>query len=305
MQSLQSLEEVLGSMEYPGRFLSVGRSPTEEYDTALIYSITGRSPDSQSRELVEGENTGVVRTKVTDPEVLKKGSEALLVYPAIIPVTAGASNYVVASNGYQTNLLHTALVNLTNFVGELNKKEHNKFEKTVIESALSNPHLIYDQQNDRVIDVTTYEPDPSHTPRISLVASTERACLHIVRCGKDEQKEPAYHPFDLSGFKEGEGRFISTYDGINQDPLQSFEGEPLEVKLPGKTPEQTAHAVYEALAPEQGKLDLRVGVVCVYFKKERISEVFTELHYKISIINRTKNKQDQINKSFTPITPDY
>jgi hypothetical protein len=50
---------------------------------------------------------------------------------------------------------------------------------------------------------------------------------------------------------------IATYIGINQDPLPSFVGEPIDVKLKGDS-EDIAKAVYEALG------QFRVSVACVF-----------------------------------------
>lgn len=68
--------EALTRMEYPGRFIVVGRSADDSANFAL-YGITGRSPSSQARVLVESPKTRTIRTVVTDPEELKKGSAAL------------------------------------------------------------------------------------------------------------------------------------------------------------------------------------------------------------------------------------
>lgn len=61
---------------------------------------------------------------------------------------------------------------------------------------------------------------------------------------------------------------ISTYSGENVNPLPSFRGEPLDVRLRGVTAEQTAEAVYAALAPpaSEPERDFRVSVVCVFIR---------------------------------------
>jgi IMP cyclohydrolase len=68
--------EALRRMEYPGRVIVVGRDPSDSSDVVL-YAVTGRSPSSQARILVD-EGRSVV-TKPTDSEVLKTGNPDLLV----------------------------------------------------------------------------------------------------------------------------------------------------------------------------------------------------------------------------------
>ncbi len=77
--------------------------------------------------------------------------------------------------------------------------------------------------------VREYEPDaPNFTPRISAIVnadgSFELSILkhHAGRCLREF--------FAYEGADEGVGYFISTYQG-DGDPLPSFAGEPVEVKL--------------------------------------------------------------------------
>jgi IMP cyclohydrolase len=107
-----------------------------------------------------------------------------------------------------------------------------------------------------------YEPDsPIYTPRISGCLVRGTAGLSIVRRGESGESLRSY--FEVP-FREGEGRFVSTYAGPNSDPLPAFEGEPRRIGLAGKTARETAEAVYEDLAPATAGKDFRVAVACVF-----------------------------------------
>jgi hypothetical protein len=109
----------LKEMIYSGRGIVVGTTPSGVHFVG--YTLTGRSPPSQARELLQGQNTGVIRTSMIEDDKrlysmfhldtsgqlsdlkrdLAKGSPALIYYPAIIPVN---SNSIAVSNGIQTEL---------------------------------------------------------------------------------------------------------------------------------------------------------------------------------------------------------
>ncbi len=75
-----------------------------------------------------------------------------------------------------------------------------------------------------------YEPDePNYTPRISAVIEADGSFEISILKRSEGRCLRAY--FDYEGCEEGSGYFISTYmhDG---NPLPSFEGEPIAVKLP-------------------------------------------------------------------------
>lgn len=210
----------LENMIYSGRGITVGKTPSGI--SFIGYSLTGRSPSSQARRLVVGENTGIIRTDVTDPEQLKKGSPALLLYPAIMPV---GDNALVASNGAQTKLLY-------------NKEKQGKLWMP------GKPFFEYDEKDDRLIDITTYEPDaPNNTPRISAYVRENRAGMYLVweEYGKKKREIFAMDLFP------GSGKLITTYFGGNEKPLAPFQGRPLDVEIGSETAQDIVESIYEAI----------------------------------------------------------
>ncbi len=247
--------EALAKMEYPGRFIIMGRSPHN--DAVVVYGITGRSPSSQARRLVEDREHGVVRTEVTDPQQLNNGNPALLVYPAL----AFGEGSLVVSNGAQTNLLYSAMVNTP---------EVNRIPIAVLNRALLNPSFLYDPKLGW-IDVTSFEPDSSHTPRISGCVTNNSMLMHNAYCDISGKANKTLHRVDT---RCGKGSLLSTYNGVNTNPLPSFQGSSRDVTIEHASANDLAHAVYEALAPRNGKNDLRVSVAAVYLHgKERDVQV--------------------------------
>lgn len=254
--------EAIANIDYPGRLIIIGKAFNGE--VAVLYAITGRSTPSQARKLLRGEKTNTIRTEVTDREQLERGSPALLLYPAIVPV----DGFVAVSNGAQTKLIYSAIKN----------DKILSPPKDILESAFALPFWEYDQKDDRWIDITSYEPDdPNFTPRISGCVINGDAALNIIKRGENENPIKEYFAFHLF---EGRGKMISTYTGENVPkgvPLPSFKGAPFDVDLPYSKVEEAVDAVYDALKPKPGQLDFRVSVAGVYAGKEG---------YKIDIRNR-------------------
>jgi IMP cyclohydrolase len=217
----------LSTLEYPGRLIVMGEVAGGG-EAVIVYAITGRSPSSQARKLAHRD--GGVWVQPTDEDVLKKGNIDLLVYPALLFGQAG----VAVSNGKQTAAIQDALL------------------------AEAAPVAVLSQ----ALAAWDYEPDsPIYTPRISGCLVRGTAGLSIVRRGESGESLRSY--FEVP-FREGEGRFVSTYAGPNSDPLPAFEGEPRRIGLAGKTARETAEAVYEDLAPATAGKDFRVAVACVF-----------------------------------------
>ncbi len=262
------LEELVG-MEYPGRFVIVGRSAADNANFA-VYGITGRSPSSQARVLVESPGTRTIRTAVTDPQELEKGSAALLIYPAI----AQHQGTIVVGNGAQTKLLYTAVREYRGV------KERDIMTNILIIDQAMHAHYEYNPKEDRWIDITAYEPDsPNNTPRISAIITPRMATLQIISHEKNRPRGMArnyqFHLLDSrvatwnEFIRSGEGRLIATYTGENKNPLPSFEGRPKDVSFSWKTPQEAVDEVYDALAPKDGKPDLRVSVASMFVRKDR------------------------------------
>ncbi len=210
----------LKNMIYSGRGITVGKTPSG--NSFIGYSLTGRSPSSQARRLVEGKNTRIIRTDVTDPEQLRQGSPALLLYPAIMPV---GDNTLVASNGAQTKLLYNKIKQRMSWI-------------------LDESFFEYDEKDDRLIDITTYEPDaPNNTPRISAYVRENRATMQIFWEEHGKKKQEMF-PMDLFS---GRGKLITTYSGGNEKPLAPFQGNPLDVEIGSETAQGIVESIYEAI----------------------------------------------------------
>ncbi len=269
--------EALTAMEYPGRFIIVGRSPDDE--SVVIYGITGRSSSSKSRKLVESEKTHTIQTQVTDPKELEKGSAALLLYPAIAFYQGG----IVASNGAQTKLLYSALKRLDTESGQrklggiqytLRPDEKFILSEIVMKDAMKEPVWEYDFQHDRWIDLTSFEPDePNDTPRINLALLAGTTCFHIVRNRNGKPVSERY-VFPLEQWK---GHLLATYTGENKDPLPSFKGEPIPVNISWASPEDAVDSVYKMLHPYY-----RVAVSAVFMGRA---------HTDIAIKNRSEDER--------------
>lgn len=218
----------LGNMIYSGRGIIVGRTP--KGDSFVGYSLTGRSPSSQARRLIHDEESGVVRTDVTDKEQLEQGSPALLIYPAIVC----KGNRLIASNGAQTEVIFSKT------------KMGPETSKDILDSAFQNyvPHFRYDKKDQKWIDITTYEPDaPNNTPRISALLTPFGAAMHIVKFECGERKSDTF-PIELS---KGQASLITTYSGENENPLLPFKGNPLEVSVGSNTPDEIVDSIYSAI----------------------------------------------------------
>jgi IMP cyclohydrolase len=213
-------------MEYPGRIILIGSNPAGE--DVVMYAITGRSPSSQARRLEKEKK--IVYVKPTDEQVLQSGNPDLLIYPSII---VGRWKWIAVSNGKQTSDIALQF-------------KKGSAAAAVLANALGS---------------WEFEPDaPNYTPRISGCIA-EGAALSIIRRAPDGSAARTY--FDVPKIP-GRGRLISTYTGMNTDPLPSFIGEPVEVEMPYETPREAVAALYKALAPEKGMDDFRVAVAAVF-----------------------------------------
>jgi IMP cyclohydrolase len=237
----------LRRMAYPGRLILLGKDASGR-SVIVLYAVTGRSPSSQARRLVR--DGRAVWTRPTDPEVLKTGRPDLLVYPAIM-----IGRGIAVSNGRQT-----ADIDPDGDGGPVETLE-------------------------RGLKDWSYEPDaPIHTPRISgCVLPSGRAALAVLRRAEGGGILRSFFEIPLAA---GRGRLVATYSGENRDPVPSFEGEPLDLRLAGATARDTAEAAYAALGPsEEGGRDFRVAVACLFADAADLSQF--ELH----IINREEGKR--------------
>jgi IMP cyclohydrolase len=215
---------LLEKLVYPGRLIVIGR--TSGGAAVVIYAITGRSPSSQARRLVQRE--AGIWVEPTDEDILRQGRVDLLVYPALL-ISAGR---VAVSNGKQTADVREAVATGTPPV-----------------AALATALARWD-----------FEPDaPTFTPRISGCVTSSGAALSIIKRSPNGETLRSY--FEVPDSPD-QGRLVSTYQGENRDPLPAFIGEPLVVDLPPGSARETAEAAYAALAPRAGNPDFRVAVAC-------------------------------------------
>lgn len=223
--------EALRSMEYPGRVIIIGRSTGG--DDVVMYAITGRSPSSQARRLVVDEEKKHIYVQPTDEETLKTGRPELLVYSAIM-----CENGIVVGNGKQT----------TDIKASMDKQKDPA--QVLVEGQVK----------------WEYEPDePNFTPRISGCITDKGAAVSVIKRGDDGGVVKNYLGVPFSA---GKGKMIATYTGVNEKPLPSFTGEPLDVDLPWTDADECVEAMYEALGPGQGDPDFRVSAACAFSDKK-------------------------------------
>lgn len=185
----------LSGNSYPGRGIVIGKSEDGKH-AVTAYFIMGRSVNSRNR-VFEADGEGL-RTKAHKPELLSDPS--LVIYA---PVRV-FENKLIVTNGDQTDTVY-------DFV-----KAGDTFEQA--------------------LRTRTFEPDPPIlTPRISgmieFLDESFNYKLSILKSfmGDADVTQRFFYEFEAL---TGTGHFISTYrcDG---DPVPSFEGEPIAVKLAG------------------------------------------------------------------------
>lgn len=223
--------EALSNMEYPGRVIIIGRSP--QGDDVVMYAITGRSPSSQARRLEIDKEIKKIFVKPTDEETLKTGQPELLIYSAIM-----YDRGMVVGNGKQTEDINSCM-------------DADKLPAEV---------LLNGQKN------WDYEPDePNYTPRISGCITGTGAALSVIK--RAEDGAVIKHYFDIP-LIPGKGKMIATYTGINEKPLPSFSGEPIDVEITSLTADACVETMYEALGPEEGQPDFRVVAASAFVDKD-------------------------------------
>jgi IMP cyclohydrolase len=221
------LFDTLQSMPYPGRTVIVGAGPDGQ--RGVLYAITGRSPSSQARRLVIDKKEQKVFVRPTDEETLKTGNPDLLVYAAIM---CGAGRIAV-SNGKQTGDVFKALQGGSCAAG-------------VLQTGLAD---------------WEYEPDePNWTPRISGCIA-ENAALSVLK--RAENGDVIRNTFEFP-LIAGQARMVSTYTGVNTNPLPSFAGEPIVLELSFASAREAAEGLYAALAPAEGADDFRVTAAAAF-----------------------------------------
>lgn len=219
---ITTLEKELSGCAYPGRGIVIGRS--EDGSKAVTaYFIMGRSANSRNRVFVE-EGAGI-RTEAFDPGKLEDPS--LIIYA---PVRVLGKKTIV-TNGDQTDTVYDLMSSGKTFEESLRTRE--------------------------------FEPDaPNFTPRISGLMTVDDGkydyAMSILKSHNGNPDQCDRYTFTYDAPVAGEGHFIHTYmnDG---NPLPSFEGEPVKLKIEGGI-EEFANAIWSSLN-EDNKVSLFVRFI--------------------------------------------
>ena len=229
--SRQTLEENVARLvasEYIGRVVLQG---INRFSTHAIqaYALTGRHDSSKNRKLVHG-STGdicVVTTDKIEEEMKSVKNANLLFYRAFM---ARDGVYVV-SNGAQTEPVVEKMVGGYTLQWAVNlapKKDG--------------------------ADLSSYEPDEYHTPRITAAIDRHSNALSAFALsvarkapGTDDTIRTPWEISQLSDVEPGIGYVMHTYKGTG-DPSRSFDKPPYPVSI-GETAKDTAMMLWSLLDP--------------------------------------------------------
>jgi len=227
---MKLIKDELSSTTYPGRGIIVGKSEDGK-KAVTAYWTMGRSAGSRNRVFVTDTENGteVVRTKAFD-ESLIAGDPSLIIYAAVREL----GKKTIVTNGDQTDTIFDGL------------KEGKTFEQS--------------------LRSRKYEHDaPNYTPRISSLIDLEGGvdggfayALSILKsdCGNGDNTLRFTYTYDNP--QNGQGHYIHTYMG-DGNPLPSFEGEPVKVKVSGGIEEFT-NEIWNSLN-EDNKVSLFVRFI--------------------------------------------
>ena len=227
---MKLIKDELSSTTYPGRGIIVGKSEDGKKAVAAYWTM-GRSAGSRNRVFVTDTENGteVVRTKAFD-ESLIAGDPSLIIYAAVREL----GKKTIVTNGDQTDTIFDGL------------KEGKTFEQS--------------------LRSRKYEHDaPNYTPRISSLIDLEGGvdggfayALSILKsdCGNGDNTLRFTYTYDNP--QNGQGHYIHTYMG-DGNPLPSFEGEPVKVKVSGGIEEFT-NEIWNSLN-EDNKVSLFVRFI--------------------------------------------
>ena len=243
---MKLIKEELSSTTYPGRGIIVGKSEDGKKAVAAYWTM-GRSAGSRNRVFVTDTENGteVVRTKAFD-ESLIAGDPSLIIYAAVREL----GKKTIVTNGDQTDTIFDGLKKGLTFEQSLRSRK--------------------------------YEHDaPNYTPRISSLLDLEGGvdggfayALSILKsdCGNGDNTLRFTFTYDAP--VAGEGHYIHTYMG-DGNPLPSFEGEPVKVRISGGIEEFT-NEIWSSLN-EDNKVSLFVRFIDLESGK-----------YEEKIINKNK-----------------
>lgn len=183
------LGEELKSNSYPGRGIILGRYKDE---AVLAYFIMGRSENSRNR--IFEEIPGGIKTKAFDEAKLEDPS--LIIYNPI----KSLQDYIIVSNGDQTDTIYTYMESGKSFEEALRSRE--------------------------------FEPDaPNYTPRISGLLHIKEELsykMSILKAADADATSCNRYFYEYENIIAGTGHFIHTYEK-DGTPIPSFYGEPKKI----------------------------------------------------------------------------
>ena len=205
---------------YPGRGILLGRS-ADNRQAVVAYFIMGRSENSRNRVFTPTEDG--IRTQAHDPS--KMTDPSLIIYHPVRQV----GEDLVVTNGDQTDTIRDYLLEGRTFAEALRTRE--------------------------------FEPDaPNYTPRISGILHRDgRYQLSILKSDEGDPGCCCRYFYEYDTPLAGEGRLIHTYQS-DGDPLPSFLGEPIRVRIEAPDPETLADELWTALN-EKNKVALFVRYI--------------------------------------------
>lgn len=224
---VQSLTDLLRGNPYPGRGIVLGRS-ADGTKSVAAYFIMGRSENSRNRIFAPTKDG--IRTQAHDPS--KMTDPSLIIYH---PVREDQNGNLIVSNGDQTDDIRDAL-----------RRESKNRPLDVGENAAACARALID-----ALQTRTFEPDaPHYTPRISgLLCPNGAFWLSILKAAEGHPHCCRRAFWHSDAPPAGEGRFLHTYQG-DGNPLPSFEGEPIRVRLDAPDAAALAEQIWTALHPE-------------------------------------------------------
>ncbi len=205
---IQDLCALLRENSYPGRGILLGRSPDGKC-AVTAYFIMGRSENSRNR-VFEATEDGI-RTKAFDES--KMTDPSLIIYH---PVRRLENGVTIVTNGDQTDTIRDGML-----AGHCYR------------------HGLHSR---------TFEPDaPNYTPRISGVALPDgKYALSILKSLDGDPSCCCRYFYEYETPAAGSGHFISTYQG-DGNPLPSFAGEPIRVRITASNASTLAHELWDSL----------------------------------------------------------
>ncbi len=225
------IREELSGTTYPGRGMIAGLTADGTH-AVCAYFIMGRSENSRNRIFVK-DGAGI-RTEAFDPSKVRDPS--LIIYS---PVRVW-EDCTIISNGDQTDTIYDGLKNGYSFQASLKSR--------------------------------TFEPDaPNYTPRISCMMRIKdsgklKYRMSIIKSADGDPSGVIRSTFVYEKPLKGEGRYLHTYIG-DGNPLPSFEGEPVRVKIDDRSLDDFTDSIWTSLN-EDNKVslftrftDLKTGTV--------------------------------------------